>query len=59
MKNVNCKIDRNEWWSLLSARITAKFELVFVLAQENVFSFSVILRPTERKKTVKNGTRDF
>ena len=59
MKNVNCQIDRNEWWSLLSARITAKFGLVFVLAQENAFSFSVILRPTERKKTVKNGTRDF
>ena len=46
---------------LLSTSFTAKFELVFVLTQENAFfSRGFILKPTERAYVLlKNGTRDF
>ena len=44
----------------ISARFTAKFELVFVLTQENAFLRDFILKPTERAQVLlKNGTRDF
>ena len=46
---------------LLSTSFTAKFELVFVLTQENAFFLrGFILKPTERAYVLlKNGTRDF
>ena len=45
---------------LLSAAFTAKFELVFVLTQENAFLRGFILKPKERVYfLLKNGTRHF
>ena len=38
LKNVIHQIDSKKGWLLLSASVTAKFGLVFVLTLENVFS---------------------
>ena len=45
---------------LFSGSFTAKFELVFVLTQENAFFRGFILKSTEIAWAVlKSGTRDF
>ena len=50
---------KNEWL-LLSARFTAKFRLVFVLAQENPFSWRFHFKANRKCiGSPKNGTRDF
>ena len=61
MKNVTHQIDRNEWLLLqsfsISARFTAKFELVFVLTQENAFSWWFHFKVG--RKSIGIFTRDF
>ena len=48
MKNVILKIDDKNEWLPLSVTFMEKLELVFVLTFENAFSYSIILKPTER-----------
>ena len=50
MKNAIHQIERNEWLLLseISARFTAKFEMVFAVTQETLFLRVFILKPTER-----------
>ena len=42
------QIDRKNEWLLLPARLTAKFELIFVLALENAFSYKFHLKANRR-----------
>ena len=48
LKNVLHQIDSKNEWLLLSASITTKFALAFVLTLESVFLRGFILKPTER-----------
>ena len=59
LKNVIHQIDSKNEWLLLSASLTAKFGLDFVLKQETALR-GFISKSTERVKVLlKNGTRDF
>ena len=54
------KLTENEERLLLSAKFTAKFELVLVLTQENAFFRGFILQPTEKAyDLLKNNTRGY
>ena len=59
-KNVIHQIDSKNEWLLLSASVTAKFELVFVLTLENAFSWRFHSKANRRSScSSKNSTTDF
>ena len=54
------QINSKDDWSLLSARFTAKFVLVFVLSLGNAFSQGFHFKANRKSMgSFKNGTRDF
>ena len=59
-KNVIHQIDSKNEWLLLSASLTAKFELVFVLTLENAFSWRFHFKANRKSlSSSKKSTTDF